>query len=53
MSKNVRYSEDFDVPTQPFESDGETFVIMHLDGDLTAKGAGAAGEAKWVNGRMK
>ena len=48
VSRTIRYTKDFTPPSEPFRADEDTYVLMHLDGDVTAKVDG-----REVTGEMK
>lgn len=50
VSRVVRYRDDFDPPTQPFQPDKDTFLLMHLDGNLDGTLNGAASTAELQKG---
>ena len=52
ISQTVRYTGNYDVPRRPFESDADTCVLMHFDGDLRAEVNGKASEAALKAGRL-
>jgi hypothetical protein len=57
ISNSVRYTEEFDVPTEEFDRDGDTVALYHLNEgagkttkDTSGNGNDAEfiGEPKWV-----
>jgi len=51
VSSVVRYREDFEPPTKPFEMDKDTYLLMSLDGDLAGQIAGKATKGTLKGGR--
>jgi len=45
VSKAIRYTDDFEPPTGPFQADGDTVMLMHLDGSLAVDGSAVVGKA--------
>ncbi|MBI4024609.1 MAG: hypothetical protein HY360_06480 [Verrucomicrobia bacterium] len=34
VSRTIRYTDDFEPATKPFEADQDTYLLMHLDGNI-------------------
>ena len=52
VSRIVRYRDDFTVPTAPFEPDADTYLLMHLDGNLDGWQNGQPITGKLTRGKM-
>jgi len=50
VSRVVRYRDDFELPSAPFQPDKDTALLMHLDGNYDAIGGGATVPAELVKG---
>ena len=46
VSRSIRYTDDFEPATQPFEPDDQTYLLMHLDRSCDTAGGVKGGFAK-------